>query len=83
MRRIVGPAPDGLAAAEGDRLEDADRHQIRDHRRAADAHEREWNSRDRSDSDRHPDVHERLEEQAEDDRTGSRRLEGASFQGMS
>ena len=47
--------------------QDTHRGEVRDHRRAADAHERERDAGDRGDSHRHADVHEDLEEEREDD----------------
>src|SRR5205085_68834 len=49
------------------RLEQPDREQVGDHRRAADADERERDAGDRRDPDRHADVDEDLEQERADD----------------
>ena len=46
------------------------RHEVADHRRAADRDERQRDARDRRDADRHADVDEDLEEEAEHDPGG-------------
>ena len=50
-----------------DREQHAHRREVRDHRGAADAHERQRDAGDRRDAHRHADVHEDLEEQRDDD----------------
>ena len=70
------PIPSGTsgaprrATARVDRLQHADREQVRDHRRATDRDERERNAGDGRDAHRHADVDEHLEEEREDDPTG-------------
>ena len=54
-------------AAGVDRLQHADRQQVRDHRGAAHADVGKRNAGDRRDTHRHADVHEELEEERDDD----------------
>ena len=86
-RSCARPPPDGLPAAAGpglasprdvNRQQHADRDQVRDHRRAADAHERKRDARDRRDADRHADVDEDLEEERDDDPARGDRREGVT-----
>jgi hypothetical protein len=56
-----------------DREQHAHRDEVRDHRRPADADERERDARDRRDPHRHADVHEDLEQERDDDSTGDDR----------
>ena len=66
-RKASGPAP------RVDRLEHADRDEVRHHRRAADRDERQRDPRDGRDPHRHADVDEDLEEEREDDPSGDHR----------
>ena len=56
-----------------DRLQDPERQEVRDHRRAADRDERQRDAGDRRDPHRHRAVHEHLEQEHERDRRPRRR----------
>src|SRR5215211_3625282 len=78
---LIGRATPGSAlaavgrAADVDREQDAHRGQVRDHRRAADADERQRDARDRRDPHRHTDVDADLEQERERDAAGDDRRE--------
>jgi hypothetical protein len=60
LSRGMVPLTYALPTSDADRLEDADREQVRDHRAPAHAHERKRNARDRRHSYGHADVDEDL-----------------------